>query len=186
MAARRQAVHSTHSRKQSSAAQAASHKAFEPAKTSDTPSQRLYRIDDARHWLHAEAASFNRELGKIFRETGIALQPCPVLSLSARGCLTLSNHHPDAERIRSLCRHDPTLKQRFIGLTHTARLVREAEDYPEYARRYEALAHDPRARQALVKEAAAKQRRLVFQLAIGVDGPALFFTEGHLSWASDT
>jgi hypothetical protein len=144
--------------------------------------QRLYRLDDVRHWLETEAAVFNREVGKIFRETGIALLPCPVLSLNGRGQLTLSNQHPDTARIRSLCRRHPALKQRFIGLAQTALFVREAEDYLDYVQRYEALAGSQSEQRKLVRETAERKRSLVFQFAIGIDGPALFFTEGHLSW----
>ncbi len=136
--------------------------------SSNAPTQRGHRLDDARLWLMQEAAVFNREIGKIFRETGIALLPCPVLSLNPRGDLTLSNHHPDAERIRTVCRRNPVLRQRFMGLAETATQVHEADDLSDLP----LLCHPP------------MRSRLVFQFAIGVDGPALFFTEGYLSWRS--
>lgn len=142
----------------------------------------IYRLEDARQSLRSAAASFARETGSIFRSLGINIIPEPVLSLNEQGRLTLSNRHPQHDDIETALAADPLCQQRFTLLANAATELYIAENQPNLEQKLASLTGNAYEQQQLLESVASFTRKLVFQLALCIDGPALFFTVGHLSW----
>lgn len=131
-------------------------------------------LNVSKESLAQDTADFSGKVRSLFRDNGIRTPPNPVLGIDDQGAVRVSGDHPDKAGIEALFQANPELRNDLARISANATLMRAAEGYEEYARKYAQAQGNPSAQAALTYAEIARNKA-EFHLAITPQGAESFF-----------